>query len=567
MTSDHFPGCNVAGCAATLCGRRWAFRRPEQAEETSVTDQPQKPGYCKPNNCPDCDSARERGKAEPPASEPSGEWLAKRCSELVRAQAGDEGIWLDGYHASMERGRELEALRWFKQNTQIMDQAERDRAAHAAEVERLRGEMLRANRYNGELYDRATKAEAELDAARAERPMPSAIDIEKAIRVVCKGFVSTPDMVAIVGALQRLFGAQEEQAQPAPAEPDNTPPDPLPEVLPEWARAPASHWHAIRGGWLLKHPPEVPWTRYMEPGGDIYRWCEVEDIDWAHWRSQRRHDSGTTAGDGKTFPGTSPEMHSPSDAARARNPGRGNGSNGNQEAGSRAERIATATGPSAQKPVPSPAVVSSSSEAAQPGDSRLLEEALEYIRSCVAVGDGLVKALKSAAYVYDPESETGAQEEQDSGPPAVPSKTEAIQRSQAEDKAAGESSSDERPWNYDAPPIGESGQLHELLAVRPGLVLEFTKPQRYYGLNENDKPEWRTDGEHGGWILGVGVKAWRRVAPAQQPLDGMPTAWKERIELLEKERETVTLGAAACIETVRGLERRLAKLESQTFFK
>jgi hypothetical protein len=60
---------------------------------------------------------------------------------------------------------------------------------------------------------------------------------------------------------------------------------------------------------------------------------------------------------------------------------------------------------------------------------------------------------------------------------------------------------------------------------------------------------------------------WSSVAPAQQPLDGMPTAWKERIELLEKERETVTLGAAACIETVRGLERRLAKLESQTFFK
>jgi hypothetical protein len=137
----------------------------------------------------------------------------------------------------------------------------------------------------------------------------------------------------------------------------------------------------------------------------------------------------------------------------------------------------------------------------------------------------------------------GAQEEQDSAPER-----------------------DERPWNYDAPPDSEIGQLHELLDSEHAVAEDCGRgPLPYTGL-QGDDPSWDSDRLMGrGWS----VKAWRRAAPAQQPLDGMPKPpldgmtgnAMERLDKLEKELATVTAGAGACIETVFELERRIKGLE------
>jgi hypothetical protein len=87
----------------------------------------------------------------------------------------------------------------------------------------------------------------------------------------------------------RLFGAQEEQDSAAPVEPENTPPDPLPEVLPAQAR---TKYGTPLGGWIkrLSHDPDDGFV-YESASGSPRRFAVPDQVDWAHWRSQQSQET------------------------------------------------------------------------------------------------------------------------------------------------------------------------------------------------------------------------------------------------------------------------------------
>jgi hypothetical protein len=388
--------------------------RLAQAEETTVTVQPVKPGFCKPGQCPDCDSARERERPEPykpkvgdrvrlvaspckmdaglvgrelaltathPEGPNAGYWRAKPVDESCDVRIHRDAVWepvaekpeppasepsepseeeievqrlysdaLDAnanlgqvrrhraaQRALYEAGRaslhaELEAERtahevtkaglaalldaigasehssinhpwsraiqylenertaWSKQaheadalRMRLRDELEAERTAHAATKAEL-DEVIRG------LYSRLREVHAE---ARKARPMPSLETIAKTVGQHSHPFYwRDPEVLAVARAVWALFGAQEEQA---PAEPDNTPPDPLPEVLPAGTRF---NWGGLCAWFTSEaHRMTGQWNRAYSGGVQSQRGTKrratvlSHQIDWAHWRSQQSKGS------------------------------------------------------------------------------------------------------------------------------------------------------------------------------------------------------------------------------------------------------------------------------------
>jgi hypothetical protein len=151
----------------------------------------------------------------------------------------------------------------------------------------------------------------------------------------------------------------------------------------------------------------------------------------------------------------------------------------------------------------------------------------------------------------------GAQEEQDSG--YRPTIDEMVRAARAPLAAP---SSDERPWNFDAPPDSEIGQQHELLPNDPENEAFDLHTMIYSGLETrvDAQPRWDDKASGAYRVMGMSVAAWRRVAPAQPKclnigcsqlgghngpctpdspttlvMDGRPTGWLNELESLKAE--------------------------------
>jgi hypothetical protein len=243
---EHPDGSLTERWACADCDREF-IKRLAQAEETSVTAQKidyrptigatLDPRYRQRHDIPWSQplplvEEPVAEKPEPPASEPSDDELRNLAYSAAKDEVGREGRTTEEFAVAERRAlynagrasrdaqvaelkRELRELdtdsserfqRVVEQRAAYSRELEAERTAHAATKAEL-DEVIRG------LYARLREVHAE---ARKARSMPSAIDIEKAIRGASNGFISTPDMFAITGALQRLFGAQEEQDSVTP---------------------------------------------------------------------------------------------------------------------------------------------------------------------------------------------------------------------------------------------------------------------------------------------------------------------------------------------------------------
>lgn len=97
-----------------------------------------------------------------------------------------------------------------------------------------------------------------------------------------------------------------------------------------------------------------------------------------------------------------------------------------------------------------------------------------------------------------------------------------------------EGPTDDRPWNYEAPPDSEIGQTHEILWDEdPGARLELV----YSGRNIRGFAEWREAGlpeQKTAWYLGRSIKAWRRAEPKGQPEPATDDEGFDVIKVLRK---------------------------------
>jgi hypothetical protein len=136
-------------------------------------------------------------------------------------------------------------------------------------------------------------------AAQNARAVPSVLDLAKAIRAGYFGdgrwdMASTferSDWINAAKASIQLFASP-------PASPDNTPPVPLPEVLPAGTRTHEDNGLVFASeAKLTMEWGNRPHYRAMHPDG-WYGLFEASDIDWAHWRSQQNQDSGSPGSSG-----------------------------------------------------------------------------------------------------------------------------------------------------------------------------------------------------------------------------------------------------------------------------
>jgi hypothetical protein len=426
--------------------------RLAQAEETSVTVQPIKPGYCKPNNCPDCDSARERARreAEPyrpkvgerarlvsspckidgglvgrelaltathPEGPDAGYWRARPMDEDYDVRIHRDSVWEpvaekpeppapipmvlrhafdDGYDAGFEAGRASRDAQWSKQ-------------AHEADALRMR------------LRD---ELEAERDAHAATK--------------------------AGLAALLDAIGASEHSS--------------------------------------INHP----WSRAIQ-----------------YLENERAAHAATKA-----------ELDRVREGAL-------------DMADRLAEELQKAR--SARRLPTREAVIAA-----------LLGQADKLNTSPPALADAVLALF-------------GAQEEQDSG--YRPTIDEMVRAARAPLAAP---SSDERPWNFDAPPDSEIGQQHELLPNDPENEAFELHTMIYSGLETrvDAQPRWDDKASGAYRVMGMSVAAWRRVAPAQPSLEGMPRneleSLKAEVAQLRGQIQDVSEGAKMRLD---GLDKALHDID------
>lgn len=230
--------------------------------------------------------------------------------------------WLDEVTAALHGWHPIE------RRTYVPDQLA-DRARDlTTEVERLRKELEEADEWR----IRCMKLDSKLAEARQSRPLPDdetlALRIAHTVGTVPEdwGFESLSNEGRAYW-LSLARAARKALLQAPPVEPDNTPPDPLPEVLPK-----GTPWRADNGrvGFFTEAATlrgddyigryECSWMYTHDTRGHI----PTTAIDWAHYRSQQSKDSGSPGSavrdvGASQSAGSSPaEAAQPGDASRPR---------------------------------------------------------------------------------------------------------------------------------------------------------------------------------------------------------------------------------------------------------
>jgi hypothetical protein len=527
--------------------------RLAQAEETTV-EEPVKPGFCKPNNCPDCDSARERGKAEVALYRPKvgdrvrlvaspeyrpGAWPIGRVYELVSQKQVESSVWSEIREegervfcvlnatflpvaekpeppASEPSGKpgvnELFDLWWERVGTSARVSPrctfeggfDTGWASRDAEVAELKRELLDLNKYGREQTTRSVEAEVEV----AELRRKLADETRKA----------EMHWNAYCGVEARLKASQERER-----------------IIQHHRELACQELEAERAAHGATKAEHDSWRRVAERlQGELNDARKARPMPSREQIAALVRDFCGRSGDAanrilalfgaqeeQAQPAQhcfSPECVLPEGHSGLHEPAPAGPDNTQRLAQGIVDAIGDLPG--------NPAAAERTLFAALNGIDNTPPDPLPEVLPASArtkygtpIG-GWVRRLSyetDGGFVY--ESAVGRLPRY-----ALPDQVDwAHWRSQQTD--SGSPAADERPWNFDAPPDLEIGQQHELLPNDPENEAFELHPMIYSGLETrvDAQPRWDDKASGAYRVMGMSVAAWRRVAPAQPSLEGMPT--------------------------------------------